>query len=119
VGRRSTLGMRAQCSGSPEISGSCCTTGDAGEEERKGERGADRWGWAVSRKGGESAGWLEQGDGLSAGGGGGPSGAGHMREREGEWAAGGKGSRPKGKKRSRPGCLGWSALYQIFSYLLF
>jgi hypothetical protein len=57
VGRRGTLGVRARRRGSPEIAGSRCAAGDAGEEERKGERGRRQVGSAGQREGGrESAG---------------------------------------------------------------
>jgi hypothetical protein len=75
----------------------------------KEEIGADRWGRPVREKEGERAraGWRRaERSRLRAG-----EGRGMGRR--------GKGSQPKGKKRSRPGWLGWSALYQIFSYLLF
>jgi hypothetical protein len=49
-GVRSTLVLRAWRSGSPEISGSRCMAGDAGEEERKGERGRRQVGSAGQRE---------------------------------------------------------------------
>jgi hypothetical protein len=52
VGRRGTLGMGARSRDSPEIVGSRCAAGDAGEEERNGERGRRQVGSAGQREGG-------------------------------------------------------------------
>jgi hypothetical protein len=112
VGRRGTLGVRARRKDSPEIAGSRCAAGDAGEEERKVKGGADRWGRVIREKEGERA-----------RGGGGPAGE-KKRELAGlrEWAACGrrKGEWAAGEKRPRRvGLLGWFALFQTLSYLLF
>jgi hypothetical protein len=55
VGQWGTLGVRARRRGSSEIAGSRCAAGDAGEEERKGERGRRHVGSADQREGGRES----------------------------------------------------------------
>jgi hypothetical protein len=104
--------VRARRRGSPEIAGSRCAAGDAGEEERKGERGRRQVGSGCQRKRGERARAIgEAGEGarLSAGGGGGgPGGVGRGGKKSGPLPAGprlgeGRENGPRGKKLPRGG----------------